>query len=716
MALNLESLSITSVFNSIVNFFKSQENNTRWTDLTSGAEGTFLIRLLSNVFSALSYRIVAQSRENFISTAKLPSSNTGIAVNLQYSVFRGSNLKRLIQILPTGDYTFPKLSVIGRYSPKYDIITLEDTSLVNGEVKDVKVVVGKLKEETFKPGTSAVKVFSLFTTGISEDYVLYVDSNEVPTTKYMKQMVYDKYLVRTNPYLSVDIIYLNTYPEFKYKYSTDTEITIKYVELADVPVTNFTADMITYGIIQDTKDISQYLPFESVDSIKVKAPLDHELQNLIRSKADYAKRMAEIVPSVEQSDFDPLTPTYTLITYLKNDLTLLTNNERTQVETLLKEENFFGTPLPDITNPRRVVAALSISLALNTKYKNISDIQYDIQNILSNYYDYSLGIEFNTYDFERRVEKLSYVRYARVNYTLNERIPGGSYQIGYILNYEGNYYVASQILGITGDTEPEWNVPMIDVKEIDTGLLTQDGTITWRTFKKLPNMPDNVYFPWSADSQFGIGEYVYSDKYPNYMFKCVDLSKASGSVTPNISLASDKDFIVDSGIVWVVKPHIDAPAWASRTNYSLGDTVNISGNTQHSLECVSYTGVAGTEDTINFELPKYPVLSKTTSTFTVQGDKTFFFKPQEVITVAFPEGYVKMVVDQSAYNDSADTTTITVKQAVDLNKDYQYITTKPIGTRDGQILWKLVDDIDNIKYSWNNYVTFTYDLDIIGGK
>lgn len=713
MALNLESLSITSVFNSIVNFFKSQENNTRWKDLTSGAEGTFLIRLLSNVFSALSYRIVAQLRENFLSTAKLPSSNTALAVNLQYSVFRGSNLKRRMRVLPTGDYTFPKLSVIGQYSSEYDIITLEDVNLERGIETDVNVVIGKVKEETFKPGTSAIKTFSLFTTGISEDYTLFVNSIEVPTTKIMKEMTEDKYLVRTNPYLSVDIIYLNTYPEFKYKYGTDTEITIRYVELADVPVVPFTANMFTYGILQDTSTTSPYLPFEDVSSIKVSAPIDHELQNLIRSKADYAKRIAEIIPAVIDADYIPLTPTYTLITYLKNDLTLLSEAEKEKVNTLLAKENFFGTPLPDITYPRRSVANIDVNIALKNKYKNIADINLDVANLLANKYELALGITFNTYDFEREVEKLSYVRYARVNHKINTRDANTNYQIGYILNYEDNYYMVSQILGLSGATEPNWNVPFNSVKTIDTGLETRDGSLIWRAYKMLPNMSSADLSEWQRNFNYGIGEYVYTNQFPNFMFKCVDIIKSSGYKSPDLAFVSEKDIITDGGLVWVVKSYMDAPNWSAYTNYSLGDTVNILGNTKYSLECISYTGTTGTVEDLEFELPQYPIVGNTMSSLTVEGDKTFYFRAGDIISVAYDQGYVNMSVTESIYESNVDYTIITVGKTLNPNIDYTYILTEARGTRDGQILWKLVDNIHEIKYNWNNYVTFSFDVDVI---
>ena len=242
-------------------------------------------------------------------------------------------------------------------------------------------------------------------------------------------MTEDKHLVRTNPYSSVDIAYLNNIDSAKYTYGTGTEITIRYVELADVPVIPYSSSMFTYGTLEDYATISTYLPFESVDSIKITAPLDHETQNLIRSKVDYANRLRQIIPSVSETNYKALTPTYTQITYLKNDFTLLTgstmlegtsqenierlsNTEVEQVNELLRKENFFGTPLPDITVPRREVADLKITLALINKYKSVSDINLDISNILRNYYNTYLNVTFNTYELERKIENLSYVKYA----------------------------------------------------------------------------------------------------------------------------------------------------------------------------------------------------------------------------------------------------------------------------------------------------------------
>lgn len=724
MAINLQSLSLTSAFNSIVNFFRSQSNNNKWKDLTTGSEGSFLIRLLANIFSTLSYRIVAQAREIFLSTAALRSSNIGLAVNLGYSTFRGSNLKRKVNLLPTGNFTIPKLAMIGSYDSDHDIYTLDEYSLEEGVATDIEVVVGKVKEETFVAGTSDVKCFSLFVSGISEDYTLYLDSTEVPTTKVIKEMTEDKYLVRTNPYSSVDIMYLNNYAGAKYVYGTGSEITIRYVELENVTPIPFTDSMfVNYGTLLDTTTISTYLPPESIDQIKVNAPLDHETQNLIRSKQDYANRLKQIIPSMVDANYKPLTYTYTLMSGLKSDFTLVTPDEAELIKELLEKERFFGTPIADLLNPKREVANLKISLALTNKYKNIADINLDIENILKSSYDAVLGTTFNTYDLERKIESLSYVKYARVSHVVNDRTPDKNYQVGYILEHEGKYYIVSKILGMSGVNVPSWNVPVSPTAEVDTGLETKDGSLYWRAYKLLPNMLTNDLFTWQPNAQYGVGDYVTDYRAPNYMFKCVDLVKSSGFDAPDITYAEVGEFVVDGNIVWVTKDRSnDYETWVSSTNYRLGQSVNVPSNSNVSLECVSYTGTAGTDEEISFELPEYTIIDEGDITletgdlggyFTVDGNKEYYFRKNDIIVATSLTSSTSFSVVSSKYNGDSRQTVITVSKPVGSGADFTKLYTQERGTRDGYLLWTLVDNIDNITYPWNSYSVFEHELEIV---
>lgn len=748
MAIDLQSLSITSAFNSIVNYFRSQENNSAWRSLTTGSEGSFLIRLLANVISVLSYRIVAQSRENYLSTASLASSNIGIAVNLGYSVFRGSNLKRLVYLTPSRSFTLPKFSVLGAYNDEYNIITLEDVKLVEGVKTKINTVVGNVKEESFTAGTSSIRIFSLFTTGISEDYMLFRDNLEVPTTNVMKDMINDKYLVRTNPYSSVDIAYLNTFETASYKYGTGSEITIRYVELADVPVIPYNNSMFLYGTLDNYVTTSTYLPLEPVDSIKITAPLDHETQNLIRSKVDYANRIQQIIPAITEANYEALTPTYTLITYLKDNFTLLSGTlqkvgtsqenkealygtEVEKVTNILKEENFFGTPLPDITIPRREVAYIDVAVALKNKYKSISDINLDISNILRNYYNAYLNVTFSVYDLERQIENLSYVKYARVSFKLNERKPNTNYQLGYLSykdekNKDGDkvrrYYKVSKILGRTSPSQPDgsWRVPLSAGTEIDTQAVILDGSIYWKCFKKLPGMSKYVYSKRASNAQYGIGDYVYTDLYPDYMFKCIDIVKQTGGAVPSLTTAELGDFIVDGGIVWVVKDKVTddgTRTWEAMSSFRLGETANVPG-ADVSLECISYTGTTSTEEELSLAQSSYDIEQQDANNFYILGDRTYQFRAGDSIEALDDEGYTAFVVEDSIYRNGVTEITVTRFQndgdsAIPAGRNYTTIFATPRGTQDEGILWTLVDDIDRVTYDWNSYVTFEHDLTIL---
>ena len=322
------------------------------------------------------------------------------------------------------------------------------------------------------------------------------------------------------------------------------------------------------------------------------------------------------------------------------------------------------------------------------------------------------------------------MKYARVALTVNEREVNTDYQLGHIIKVGDNYYRASKILGYTGVTEPEdgWPVPINPPTEIDTDIIVQDGSLYWKCFKMLPGMPSLSISLRSPSTQYGIGDYMYLKQYPNYMFKCVDIVRTSGGTAPDTTGHNLGDFIVDGGIVWVVKDYINddnTEAWASLTQYQLGQTVNSKG--EYSLECVSYTGSTGTKEEIQFEQYSYPVVrqDEENSKFYVDGDLTYYFRKGDVIEGSYAEGTTTFSVVASVYlssegengqteirvtrfQDGAETET-----AIDSSKIYTKLEAPVRGTVDGNIQWTLISDVDKIKYDWNSFVTFTHTLEIV---
>ena len=748
MAIDLQALSITSAFNSIISFFRSQENNTGWKDLTTGSEGVFLIRMLANVLTNISYKLVTARRENYLSTAQLMSSNIGIAVNLGYSVFRGKNQHRKIQITSDADHTIPKYEVIGTYSDDYDIIVAKDCNILAGVENVVEVIIGKLNSFTIQPKTTAIKTFTRFEQNISEDFRLILNGTEVPKdniTVNMKEMLDDKYLVRTNPYQSVDIMYLNNRTDFKYRYNDNSIITMEYVELADIPSTPFTEDMFFEGYqYVRTVSITDFQPFETVPEIKVNAPIDHEVQNLIRSKQDYAKRFRQQVPNVVQSSYIPVTPTYTLISYLKSNYTLVTNSELLELYNVLVDENYFGTPLPDVTHPRRYITDLDIKIALSNKYVETSRIETDVENILKSNYTILMNQTFNVYDLERLIEGLSYVKYARIGLKVSDWELGRKTQLGEIINVNDTYYVANSILGKSGPNEPEWSVPLesdvvpqnIDLidyqylkeakdrgKDVDLEYYqVDDNNLVWRTYKRLDI--DNLH-NWEGRKLYKIGDYVTSSKpaFKNFMFKCVDVLKYSGTGTPDVSDIEIGDFLIDGNIVWVCKTYNTSYSERERSkNYRLGDSVNIKGK---SFEAISYTGRTSTTEQPLFSVNKFniqdgSIVSPDYDRFIVEGNATHFIAVGDYIKVVTSDKVeFTRVVETITYNgDTLNNTTIKLETPLDSNQiengaKYTEVWISDQGTYDEDIYWTIIDDIDNVQYGWNVYNVFGYSVSII---
>lgn len=732
MGIDLQALSITSAFNSILSFFKSQENNSRWKDLSTGAEGIFLIRMLANILSNISYRMITARRENFLSTANLLSSCLGVSVNLGYSANRGSNQKRLITLIPNKDYVIKKLDAIGAFNEDVLIYALDDLTLKAGVSTNINVVIGRKNVINFRANTNRVQPFTRFETGISQDFVLRLYGSEpgttteegtvVPTTENMKELLDDMYLVRTNPYSSVDILYLNNVSTNKYRYGSESWFSLEYIILEDLQLGNLSNSMFSCGDYVSTLYTQNYVPFETPNSLKINAPIDHEVQNLIRSKDDYAKRVKQVIPNVIQASYTPVTPTYTLISYLKDDYTLLQPEEISTLNKVLLKENFFGTPLPDLTSPIKETIDLNITIATADKLKESREIREDIDNIIKSSYSTLMNQTFNTYSLERLIEGLSYVKWARVKHKDDAWQPRTTLPLGTVTKENDLYYKASRILGLSNATEPLWNIPQEDSVSIDTGLITYDGSLTWKTYKRL-NVSDIT--AWSAGAKHKIGDYVYAsnDLYADYMFKCIDIKKMSGNSIIDTTTIDVGDFITDGGIIWVCINNLpDLPERQRQTSYTLGDSVNIGGKT---FQVISYAGRTSDAKPM-FEVKSLPITQVDTDNnkFMFEGNKSSYFNKGDIIKAPIDEEnkgeYSKTVVytfkvKSVTFSQIGNTvyTNIETEQDIPINVQFEYIYPDLKGTQDGELLWEIVDDVDDITYNWNVYNSFQYDLNVV---
>lgn len=618
MAIDVRSISITGAFNAIKSFFLSQENNSRWKDTETGAEGNFLMRMLANIIRVISQNVITGRRENNLETANLLSSNIGIGVTTgSYPTYRGRNQRRLINFTPIDNMTIPKFTKIGTYSENCGIYTTKDLTFIAGEAQEFSVVLGMLKEFSFNANTTALKKFHRFEQGISEDVDLLVDGTSMTEqnalSRYVKDMIYDKYCILTNPWKSITIMYLNNAANATHKYSADTTFTLKYIELDDIEVGDFTEEMFAdYGKLNTVLTIENFIPFEEVDSIKMNAPVHREVQSLVRSKVDFADLVREFVPSVIQTTQDALTPTYTAVAYRKRDKSLIENHEKEALKESLDPCMAFGRPFPDIVNPTREVTTLDVIIGATNRYTDEASITADVQNMADSNYANKLNASFNVYDFENLLNKLTYAKYSRVEVHAGERTPLMQTKIGDYIAANNSHYKCTGILGQTGINEPEWNIPSEDdkVEDIFTELETLDNTIIWACYKRL-NIKEIQ--PWKASKKIKLGEFVYSESIPQYMFKAVDIVRLTSVADPDVTGVEVGDYIQDGDMTLLCITYNDSyENRISNHRYRLGDKFNFGGL---SFEYVGMTGHTGSADTLTFNDAEYDLLALTGSDY-----------------------------------------------------------------------------------------------------
>lgn len=611
--IDVRSISITGAFNAIKAFFQSQENNSKWKDTETGAEGNFLMRMLANVIRVISQNTITGRREVFQDTANLLSSQIGIGVTTgSYPTYRGRNQRRLINFTPNDNMTIPMLTRIGAYND-YGIYTVNDLTFVKDQPQEFSVVIGNLREVTWSANTSGIRKFVRFEQNISEDVDLLIDgtslTKEGALSKYVKDMIYDKYCILTNPWKSVTIQYLNNAANAKYKYSADTQFTLRYIELEDMDSIDFTTTMFTeYGKLNNVLTIENYVPFETVEDIKANAPVYRETQSKVRSKVDFADLVRDFVPSISKTNYEPLTPTYTAVTYLKKDNSLIEDHEYAQLAKDLEPCMAFGRPLPDIVDPLREVTTLDVTVGATNRYNDEASITADIQNIADAKYTNILEGTFDKYDLEQEINKLAYTKYSRVYVHVEDRAPYTQKQIGDYITANNLTYKCTGILGETGINEPDWNIPSDDnsVEQIYTGLETEDNTIVWACYKRL-----NVkgIQSWKASKKFKLGEIVYSDSIPQYMFKAVDIIRATGVSAPDVTGVEVGDYVYDGTMVLLCITYNNTyPDRVNNTKYRLGTKFNYSGL---SFEYVGMTGYTSSDETLTFNDAEYQLLPLT---------------------------------------------------------------------------------------------------------
>jgi len=405
-----ESVSFEAIEQDFLDYLSELPDTYKWKDQYEDSVGQTLIELLAGFGSFLGTRILLTRREAFLSTALLRSSVQGIAgSNLGYSVYRGRNPHVQLTVTASSPVTLNKFQSVGSYG-QYDVVMATQQSLVVGS-NVVEVIIGDTKTSSQLIQTNDPTTFRFYDSGVSEDYFVDLNGNEVPVSSEYKDLLEDYYLAITNYLNSVDVSYLN---DGSYNYSVGDTLTLHYVEKASIGAVDLSSVMFDYGVVTDSELLYPDISADSLDLIRIKAPMYHETQSMVRSKEDFKKLTTTLIEGGKDVNGRDVSPAVIELVYVKEDGSLMTEQEKDDLIEALDSYRLFGTCPPTIIDPTKVDIPLDVSVTLLPgSSQTVSNIEDTIDDSLDDYTKV-LGASFDMTGLEYDIERLDGVKYARV--------------------------------------------------------------------------------------------------------------------------------------------------------------------------------------------------------------------------------------------------------------------------------------------------------------
>ena len=574
-----------------------------WQDYFKTGSGQTIIDLIAGLGAQLFYLINIQRQETYLQTAMNRSSVIGIAQMLGYSAGRGNAVKATITVKPDQVAVLNKFTIVGSCKG-VDIIMNEDVLLNEGENQQLNVIIGTLKRDHKKIQSSALQPFRMTKPNISEDFILYKTANtyteaqlealdddmeadktgwvELPTSDRFIDMINDNYVVQTNVLSAVDVFYLNEGSgEHAYQYRQDETLIIDYIELSDTEFELTDLDFF-YGEVLSVDSVASYNSVESINSIKVNAPLANEVQALLRARNDAQKLVQQYgknyISAVNSRD---ISPEQIEVTYIKNDFSLLSDLEYKDLYNYIYNRTRpFGIQMPFISPPVRAILELEMDVKLsnplvrNSVIESISSMVDTLENqfILDGQGDPTVvDIE----SIEEDIETLYGVKIARIyiKYPLYET--NKFYRIGQFISIENTpgMFKLEDIIKRSGNSEPHW--PMAE------GILVNDGKIQWKTVKQKAGFGSL----WQANTAYQISDIVLPSTENGYMYEFNAYCGYSGTEEP--SPEESQEVAYDNELIWYQIPrNASAQDWTANTQYAIGNLVNFSSDSDFSYQCI----------------------------------------------------------------------------------------------------------------------------------
>jgi hypothetical protein len=411
MIIDPSSVSFSQIKTDIIEYLNAKPEAAVWKDFYESGVGTTFIELLAGFATYNSYTTTVGRRETYLFHIENRSSGVAIAQSLGHSCFRGKNVHLSLNITPSATEVITDMSVIGTYK-EYSIVSIGSYALTVNIPITIEVVLGSLKSESIDIESDALKIFRFESILMSDDIQLKLNGNILPLSETILDLLEDRYVGLSNSLGALDIMYLN---QGSYKYVYGDTLILYYIELKEFTFSSISDLSLTNGIVNTATTINIYQIPETIPQIQINAPLTHEIGSVVKGRNDFKDILKFLIAGAVDTNAYDVSAAVIELTYVKEDLTLLTALEKVDILEELDVYRPFGILLPTIKDPTQINIALAITITLNTLLDSVGQgvIDNDIATI-SAIYEKLLGITMDLTDVEYDIEGLSYVKVARV--------------------------------------------------------------------------------------------------------------------------------------------------------------------------------------------------------------------------------------------------------------------------------------------------------------
>lgn len=572
--INPTQISFDEIRTALETYVASKPADESWQDFYVSGAGQTIIEIAAALGAFYAYHFIAGRRESFLSVAQNYSSLVGIAENLGYSTSRGDNLQISINIVPNQTVTLSKWTIIGNYT-EYDLVLTEDIILNQGIATNVPVIIGNLMEEVINVTTNQLTQFSFSNPNVTDTFRLLLNGQELPTSTNIADALNDRYVTLTNSFGSMDVFYLQ---QGQYLYKSSDSLSLQFIERNSLDRSSFSNSNLTIDYasqINESTVIENRTDVESIDSIKIKAPIYHETSMVIRARKDYSKYLQLAHPQIIQANDMDIYPGLIAITYIKNDGTNLSEEEKQYWLDQIEESRPSGVAKAIIQDSVIVNKTLNISLWRAADSNISSTVSDTIDEILSSYENvFEVDLDLN--QIEHDIEDLDGIKIARVELASSTWKASTTYDLYDQITVDDDTFYVSGFIYKTGQSEPTW--------PSEIGETVVDGDIIWELVDEYQQITIDT---WEANTSKERFDYIKVQDDDIRIFMVKDYVNKSGSSTPSWG----ETYVYDNKLVWEQVSGVTTEAtWEANTIYHIGDIITTG---TYLYKVINYRGVSG---------------------------------------------------------------------------------------------------------------------------